>query len=40
MFTNEDIEKLLNISTHSEEYRQGYDEMINGKDMEDETIIE
>lgn len=40
MFTNEDIEKLLNISTHTEEYRQAYEEMINGKDMEDETDIE
>ena len=40
MFTNEDIEKLLNISTHTEEYRQAYEEMINGKDMEDETEIE
>ena len=40
IFTNEEIEKLLNISTHTEEYRQAYEEMINGKDMEDETIIE
>ena len=40
IFTNEEIEKLLNISTHTEEYRQAYDEMINGKDMEDETDIE
>ena len=40
MFTNEDIEKLLNISTHTKEYRQAYEEMINGKDMEDETDIE
>jgi len=40
MFTNEDIEKLLNISTHTEEYRQAYEEMINGKDMEDETDSE
>ena len=40
MFTNEDIEKLLNISTHTEEYRQAYEEMINGKDMEDKTDIE
>lgn len=40
IFTNEDIEKLLNISTHTEEYRQAYEEMINGKDMEDETDIE
>ena len=40
MFTNEEIEKLLNISTHTEEYRQAYEEMINGKDMEDETDSE
>ena len=40
IFTNEEIEKLLNISTHTEEYRQAYEEMINWKDMEDETDIE
>ena len=40
IFTNEEIEKLLNISTHTEEYRQAYEEMINGKDMEDETDSE
>lgn len=40
IFTNEEIEKLLNISTHTEEYRQAYEEMINGKDMEYETDIE
>ena len=40
IFTNEEIEKLLNISTHTEEYRQAYEEMINGKDMEDETDME
>jgi len=40
MFTNEEIENLLNISTHTEEYRQAYEEMINGKDMEDEADIE
>ncbi len=40
MFTNEDIEKLLNISTHTEEYRQAYEEMINGKAIEDEKDIE
>lgn len=40
IFTNEEIEKLLNISTHTEEYRQAYEEMINGKDMEDKTDIE
>ena len=40
IFTNEEIEKLLNISTHTEEYRQAYEEMIHGKDMDDETDIE
>lgn len=40
MFTNEEIEKLLNISTHTEEYRQAYEEMVNGKDIKDETDIE
>lgn len=40
IFTNEEIEKLLNISTHTEEYRQAYEEMINGKYMEDKTDIE
>lgn len=40
IFTNEEIEKLLNISTHTEEYRQAYEEMINGKDTEDKTDIE
>lgn len=40
IFTNEEIEKLLNISTHTEEYRQAYEEMINRKDMEDKTDIE
>ena len=40
IFTNEEIENLLNISTHTEEYRQAYEEMINWKDMEDETDIE
>ena len=38
MFTNEDIEKL--IATCSEEYHRAYEEMINGKDTEDETDIE
>ncbi len=38
MFTNEEIEKLLNISTHSEEYRKAYEEMINGKDIEEIDI--
>ena len=40
MFTNEEIEELLKVATDTEEYRQVYEEMINGKDMEDETIIE
>ena len=40
MFTNEEIEELLKVATHTEEYRQAYEEMINGKDMEDETDIE
>ena len=40
MFTNEEIEELLKVATHTEEYRQAYEEMINGKDMEDETDSE
>ena len=40
IFTNDEIEELLKVVTHTEEYRQAYEEMINGKDMEDETIIE
>ena len=40
MFANGEIEELLKVVTHTEEYRQAYEEMINGKDMEDETIIE
>ena len=40
MFTNEEIEKLLNIATNTAEYKKAYAEMINGKDIEDETIIE
>lgn len=40
MFTNEEIEELLKVATDTEEYRQSYEEMINGKDMEDETDIE
>ena len=40
MFTNEEIEELLKVATHTEEYRQAYEEMINGKDMEDKTDIE
>ena len=40
MFTNEEIEELLKVATHTEEYRQAYEEMINGKDVENETDIE
>ena len=40
MFANEEIEELLKVATDTEEYRQAYEEMINGKDTEDETIIE
>ena len=40
MFTNEEIEELLKVATDTEEYRQVYEEMINGKDMEDETDSE
>ncbi|HGI1504230.1 TPA: DUF3847 domain-containing protein [Streptococcus pyogenes] len=40
IFTNEEIEKLFKVATDTEEYRQVYEEMINGKDMEDETDIE
>ena len=40
MFTNDEIEELLKVATHTKEYRQAYDEMIHGKDMEDETDIE
>ncbi|HAP5388849.1 TPA: DUF3847 domain-containing protein [Streptococcus agalactiae] len=40
MFTNDEIEELLKVATHTKEYRQAYEEMINGKDMEDETEIE
>ncbi len=40
MFANEEIEELLKVATHTKEYRQAYEEMINGKDMEDETEIE
>lgn len=40
IFTNEEIEELLKLVTHTEEYRQAYEEMINAKDMEDKTDIE
>ncbi len=39
IFTNEEIEELLKVATDTEEYRQAYEEMINGKDTEDETNI-
>lgn len=34
IFTNEEIEELLKVATDIEEYRQAYEEMINGKDTE------
>ncbi len=34
IFTNEEIEELLKVATDAEEYRQAYEEMINGKDSE------
>ncbi|HEK9996790.1 DUF3847 domain-containing protein [Streptococcus equi] len=37
IFTNEEIEKLLKVAVHTEEYRKVYDEMINQKDMKDEA---
>ena len=40
MFANDEIEELLKVATDTEEYRQAYEEMINGKDMEDETDSE
>ena len=40
MFTNEEIEKLLNIATNTAEYKKAYAEMINRKDVENETDIE
>ncbi|EOI9064344.1 DUF3847 domain-containing protein [Peptoniphilus obesi] len=40
IFTNEEIEELLKVATDTEEYRQAYEEMINGKDTEDKTDIE
>ena len=40
IFTNEEIEELLKVVTHTEEYRQAYEEMINGKDTKNETDIE
>lgn len=40
MFINEEIEKLLNIATNTAEYKKAYAEMINRKDVENETDIE
>ena len=40
MFTNEEIEKLLNIATNTSEDKKAYAEMINRKDVENETDIE
>ena len=40
MFTNEEIEKLLYIATNTAEYKKAYAEMINRKDVENETDIE
>ena len=40
MFTNEEIEKLLNIATNTAEYKKAYAEMIHRKDVENETDIE
>ncbi len=40
MFTNEEMEKLLNIATNTAEYKKAYAEMINRKDVENETDIE
>ena len=40
MFKNEEIEKLLNIATNTAEYKKAYAEMINRKDVENETDIE
>ena len=37
MFTNEEIEKLLNIAVDTAEYQKAYDEVISQKDMKDET---
>jgi len=40
MFTNDEIEELLKVATHTKEYRQAYEEMQSRKDIEDETDIE
>mgnify|MGYP000894426016 FL=1 len=37
MFTDEEIEKLLNIAVDTAEYQKAYDEVISQKDMKDET---
>ncbi len=31
---------MLKIATDTAEYQKAYDEMVNGKDIEDETAIE
>ncbi len=36
MFTNEEIENLLNIATYTAKYQKAYNEMIRQKDMKDE----
>ena len=40
MFTNEEMEELLKVATDTEKYRRAYEEIINRKDIEDETVIE
>ena len=37
MYTDEEIEKLLNIAVDTAEYQKAYDEVISQKDMKDET---
>ena len=39
MFTNEEMEELLKVATDTEKYRRAYEEIINRKDIEDETDI-
>ena len=39
MFTNEEMEELLKVVTDTEKYRRAYEEIINRKDIEDETDI-
>lgn len=40
IFTNEEIEKLFNIATHTEEYRRTYEEIISKKDIDCEVDTE